>query len=394
MKRTCFFFLLLLALLASCTGQPPLSGTMELPPDGNQPPVVYLIQPRTLDEVASSFTGQVLDSATVQADGSFAFKKLPDAPDPVVLELAVQQKGERFANRLDNENPATANYFPIVWKNGDKLEVSAAAGQFQSTFSIQNPSPENAALLQLRDIRLEAYRQFLPAPDAEGNNAEQLLEEEKARRGFQQALMDFAQNTDHLLPALMAVRWVSPENDYERIPEFLVSQCQKWQGQHPEHPWVVQLCDKTSREQLPVLKGDQLPDYLLPMLSGDTVALSQLLGRRLTLFDLWASWCAPCRRENRDVLTPLWDKYHERGFQIIGYALDGSEKAWKAAIEKDGAYRWRHASHLQGDDAPLMEALRLQTIPANFILDAEGKVLAKNLHGEELVEFVQAFMGE
>ncbi|MCO6480785.1 MAG: redoxin domain-containing protein, partial [Phaeodactylibacter sp.] len=234
----------------------------------------------------------------------------------------------------------------------------------------------------------------LPAPDAEGNNAEQLLEEEKARRGFQQALMDFAQNTDHLLPALMAVRWVSPENDYERIPEFLVSQCQKWQGQHPEHPWVVQLCDKTSREQLPVLKGDQLPDYLLPMLSGDTVALSQLLGRRLTLFDLWASWCAPCRRENRDVLTPLWDKYHERGFQIIGYALDGSEKAWKAAIEKDGAYRWRHASHLQGDDAPLMEALRLQTIPANFILDAEGKVLAKNLHGEELVEFVQAFMGE
>ncbi len=394
MKRTCFFFLLLPALLTSCTEQAPLSGTLELPSDNGRAPVVYLIQPRSLDEVAASFTGQVLDSAAVQADGSFAFKNLPGAPGPVLLELAVQQKGERFANRLDNEGPATANYFPVIWKNGAKLEVTAAIDHFQSSFSIRNPSPENAALLQLRDIRLEAARQFLPAPDAEGNNAEQLLEEEKARRGFQQALMDFAQNTDHLLPALVAVRWVSPENDYERVPEFLVAQCQKWQGQHPEHPWVVQLCDKTSREQLPVLKGDQLPDYLLPMLSGDTAALYQLLGGRLTLLDLWASWCAPCRRENRDVLAPLWDKYHEKGFQVIGYALDGSERAWKGAIEKDGAHRWLHASHLQGDDAPLMEALRLQTIPANFLLDAEGTVVAKNLHGEALVEFVGGYMEE
>ncbi|MCB9298479.1 MAG: hypothetical protein H6559_36010 [Lewinellaceae bacterium] len=81
----------------------------------------------------------------------------------------------------------------------------------------------------------------------------------------------------------------------------------------------------------------------------------------------------PCRRENQDVLAPLWDKYHEKGFQVIGYALDGSERTWKGAIEKDGAHRWLHASHLRGDDAPVMEALRLQTIPANFLLDAKGR---------------------
>ncbi|MCB0564834.1 MAG: TlpA family protein disulfide reductase [Phaeodactylibacter sp.] len=392
MKCTCYFLLLLLN--ASCTEQAPLSGKLQLPPDDNWASTVYLVQPHNLDEVAASFAGQVIDSAAVQADGSFTFQQLPDAPDPILLELAVQQKGARYANRLDNENLAAANYFPIIWKNGDKLEITASVAQFQSSFSIQAPSPENAALLQLKDIRLEAFRKFLPHNDSEGHDDTQLLDKENALLNFQQPLMDFAQNTDHLLPALVAIRWVSPENDFERIPEFLFSQCQKWQDKYPAHPWVVQLCQNSNREQLPVLKGDQLPDYPLPMLSGDTVALYQLMGKRLTVLDLWASWCAPCRRENRAILAPLWEKYHEKGFQIIGYALDSGEKAWKGAIEKDGAYRWLHASHLQGDDAPLMEALRLQTIPANFLLDAEGKVVAKNLHGDSLIEFVEGYMGE
>ncbi|MCB9286556.1 MAG: TlpA family protein disulfide reductase [Lewinellaceae bacterium] len=394
MKQTCYLSLFLLFLHTSCTEQALLSGKLELPPDNSWASAVYLIQPRSLDEVAAGYAGQVIDSAAVQADGSFAFENLPDSPQPILLELAVQQKGERFANRLDNENPETDNYFPVIWKNGEQLEVAASAKNFQSSFSIRNPSPENAALLQLRDIRLEAYQQFLRGRDEEGHDAEQLLGEEKALLNYQQALMDFAENTDHLLPALTAIRWVSPEGDYERVPEFLVAQCGKWKGEYPGHPWVAQLCEKSSREQLPVLKGDQIPDFPLPMLSGDTVSLYQLLGERLTLLDLWASWCAPCRRENRDVLLPLWERHHDKGFQVIGYALDSSEKAWKGAIEKDGAGRWLHASHLQGDDAPLMEALRLQTIPANFLLDKEGRVVAKNLHGTELAKFVEEYLEE
>jgi len=130
------------------------------------------------------------------------------------------------------------------------------------------------------------------------------------------------------------------------------------------------------------------------MLSGDTIALYQVMGKRLTLLDLWASWCAPCRRENRDFLVPLWENYHKKGFEIIGYSLDASEKTWKRAIEADGAYRWLQASHLQGDDAPLLDVLRIQTIPANFLLSGDGEVIAKNLHGEDLIRFVERYMEE
>ena len=96
--------------------------------------------------------------------------------------------------------------------------------------------------------------------------------------------------------------------------------------------------------------------------------------------------------ENRKVLLPLWEKYNADGFQIIAYGLESSRKAWDNAIKKDGANLWLHASHLQGDQNPLMDALRLKTIPANFLLDPEGRVLAKNLHGEELMAFVADYM--
>jgi thiol-disulfide isomerase/thioredoxin len=129
----------------------------------------------------------------------------------------------------------------------------------------------------------------------------------------------------------------------------------------------------------------------MPMMNGDTVMLHTLFGKKLTMIDLWASWCAPCRHENRNTLVPLWDKYHNNGFQIVGYALDASEKGWKNAIEKDGAIRWPHASHLKGDESPLFELLKISTIPANYLVDEKGIIVAKNIHGDELQKWVKEY---
>lgn len=392
MKWTTYLLFSLLGLSFSCSGQAPLSGKLQLPIQEQWHKTVYLIQARSLDEVATSFVGKIIDSAQVAADGSFVLSKLPDSPSPALFELVVQPKGETYVNKLRNENPQSDNYFPIVWQNGRKLRVSASIERFQGSFSMENPAPENAALLQLRDIRLKAFQQYTQH-NTDEHDETKLLEAETALLNFRKPLMDFAQGTEHLLPALVALRWVSPNQDYERIPEFLFAQCQKWHALYPQHPWVSQLCLKSQKERLPVLIGDKIPHASLPMLAGDTLILPQLVRKaKLTILDLWASWCAPCRRENREVLVPLWDKYHDKGLEIVGYALDASAPAWKKAIATDGASRWAHASHLRGDDAPLMELLRIQTIPANFLLDTEGKVLAKNLHGEALVKFVQTYL--
>ena len=281
---------------------------------------------------------------------------------------------------------------PIVLQQGERLKITANLDEFQKSFSIENPSEENKALLNLRDINLKAYQTYLEGKKWEVEDGNQLLDKEHAILQYQSELIKFSDNTPYLFPALVALRWVSPENDYERVPEFLVRQCEKWKKNQPNHPWVQELCKLSDPLNLPVLVGDVFPDLKLPTLSKDTLTLKENLGNKLTIIDLWASWCAPCRKENRDILSPLWDEFHNEGLQIIAYGLESSVTAWEDAIIRDGANRWLQTSDLQGDDAPFLKKIRVQTIPANFILDENGIVIAKNVHRKALMEFVKSYM--
>lgn len=348
--------------------------------------MVYLIQPRQFNEIATAYSGAVLDSAVVSDEGTFAFPRVQLPPQPTLYQLCVQRKGNRFPNQLMDDNPLLANYMPIVLQAGQVFRCAANAARFQATFTIDRPSAENEALARLRNLRHGAYARDSLLLSTHADEAS-LLDHEAAVQRFRAPLTVFSDTCKAFWPALVAARWVSPAGDYERNPEFLSRLCAQWDAQRPNDPWVKQLCAIGDKERLPVMVGDAIPDYPLPMLAGDTVALKSLLGKKLTVLDIWASWCMPCRRENRDWLLPLWNRYAKQGLQIIGYSLDSGNTAWKAAVAKDSAV-WPHASHLSGDATPFLETLRIRTIPANFILDAQGKVLAKNLHGAALEAFV------
>ncbi|GGK25010.1 hypothetical protein GCM10007962_19080 [Yeosuana aromativorans] len=359
----------------------------------NKDTKIYLIEPNGLREVAASYLGKVIDSTLVNSDGSFEFQNLPKTKEAKLFELAIQQS-DKSPNYLQTDNPNKANYMPILWQPGESLQIAAKLDEFQKSFSIEYPSETNKGLLDLRDIKQRAYQTFLAGKHWNVENGSQLLEKEHAILQYQNKLITFADSTKYLMPALVALRWVSPENDYERVPEFLVSQCEKWTKKQPDNPWVKQLCAESDRANLPVLIGDVFPNLELPMLTKDTLTIKSQLGNKLTIVDLWASWCAPCRKENREVLVPLWDLYHGQGLQIIAYALESDETAWKEAAEHDGASKWLQASDLQGDDAPFLKKIRIQTIPANFILDDKGLVIAKNIHGKALLDFVKTYINK
>ena len=390
LKPVFFLGIIPLTTLLGCSDVAGISGTLELSEDGHWKPMVYLIQPQELMEVAGSFQGTLIDSAEVKSDGSFAFKNLPDAPEPILLELTIQPKGTRYVNQKDNDSILNSNYMPLLWGNGQRFRIKAAAAHFQQSFTIENPSDENKELLRLRDVRLAAFQQHLDGKTWDVYYGDQLLKKEAAQLRYQEQLMAFADSTQYFYPAMVALRWVSPQSDYQRVPEFLDAQCKKWGPLNPETPWTASLC--AMAQKLPVKVGDRFPATTLPLVTGDTLALEGLMGKRLTIIDLWASWCAPCRKENREVLLPLWIQYHTEGFQIVGYALESSQLAWKKALEVDGVDLWPQASHLEGDEGPFLKLLQLQTIPANFLLDEEGNVLAKNLHGRALKDFVKAYL--
>jgi peroxiredoxin len=385
-------FILLWLQHAQCSAPTPPLISGHIQRSAAWKPMVYMVQPRNFMEIGTNYSGVVLDSAAISQDGYFEFKPIFGIKENTLVQLCVQKVGNRFNNQLIDDNPLVSNYMSLLVQNGDHLKITAESDHFQATFAVKNPSQEQLKLLQLRDIRHKAYlkeQDLLTTTAHLDENT--LLAHEDALRRYREPLMAFADSSASLWPALMAIRWVSPAGDYERVPEFIFGQCQKWDTAYPENPWVQQLCQTGSKARLPVMIGDQFPNALLPMASGDTLAVHTLLGSRLTILDVWASWCMPCRGENKEVLSPLWSQYKERGLQIVGYSIDSSPNAWKAAITKDNAV-WPHASHLSGDATPFLETLRITTIPANFILDATGKVVAKNLHGADLRAFVAAYL--
>lgn len=127
--------------------------------------------------------------------------------------------------------------------------------------------------------------------------------------------------------------------------------------------------------------GTVAPNFSAPNPEGKTVSLKESLGK-VTIIDFWASWCGPCRAENPNVVA-LYDEFHSKGLNIIGVSLDKDATKWKEAIAKD-KLNWIHISNLKHWSEPIAKQYNVQSIPATFILDASGKIVAKDLRGAEL----------
>lgn len=103
------------------------------------------------------------------------------------------------------------------------------------------------------------------------------------------------------------------------------------------------------------------------------------------MLDFWASWCVPCRKENPNVVK-LYQQYHPKGLNILGVSLDEKKDAWQKAISDDKLV-WAHASELQNFNGPTVQKYGVQAIPSNFIIDPNGKIIAKNITGNDLAMF-------
>lgn len=129
--------------------------------------------------------------------------------------------------------------------------------------------------------------------------------------------------------------------------------------------------------------GSTAPNFSAPTPKGEMLALNDVKGK-VTIIDFWASWCGPCRRENPNVVN-VYNKYHDKGLEIIGVSLDreNQKDRWLKAIEDDNL-KWYHVSNLKFWQDPIAQMYNVRSIPATFILDEQGKIIAKNLRGPAL----------
>ncbi|AFD06227.1 TlpA disulfide reductase family protein [Solitalea canadensis] len=138
--------------------------------------------------------------------------------------------------------------------------------------------------------------------------------------------------------------------------------------------------------------GQQAPLFAGKTPEGTELSLKQVLSSgKYTMIDFWASWCGPCRAENPNVVK-LYEKYHAKGFNILGVSLDRDGEKWKKAIADD-KLTWGHISDLKYWQSEYAAMYGVQGIPATFLLDANGKIVGKNLRGEELAKKLEELLG-
>ena len=139
--------------------------------------------------------------------------------------------------------------------------------------------------------------------------------------------------------------------------------------------------------------GDMAPNFSAPDADGKLITLKEILGT-VTILDFWASWCYPCRLENPNYVN-IYNRYKNMGLVIIGVALEreNQKKEWVKAI-KDDKLTWYNVSNLKFWDDPIAKLYEIDAIPATFLIDKNGSIIAKNLKGDDLEKKIKSLLSE
>jgi len=182
-----------------------------------------------------------------------------------------------------------------------------------------------------------------------------------------------------------SIRWKGAEN-----LSFFDSITTVYETAHPNLEISSKLREKVTRLQQTAI-GGVAPEIKMNTADNNSIGLSSI-HKKYTLIDFWASWCGPCRSES-EMLNTLYEKYNNKGFEIYSVSLDDKKNKWLKAIEKDHRI-WTNVSSLKAFKTDAAYNYAVTALPMNYLIDAENKIIGKNLHEDELVILLKKLMSK
>jgi len=327
---------------------------------------------------------------------------------PFVIDTAVIEKG-KFQIKLPPSESYDFNYINFKNVNGNLLYIAENHPIQMTIFkdsinsSIVKGGPDNESFFTyIKKIR--AFGDEKVKLNTQYKIASSLKESEKIQAIFarqktlaeeeKQFRLSTANNNPNTIVGILALGDVMnmkilPPNEIKEKFNSLTDTLKNSRLGKDLFARIGNAIARASEKRIDI--GSVAEDFSAPTPEGKTLSLKKSLGK-ITILDFWASWCKPCRMENPNVVK-VYNKYHNKGLNIIGVSLDRKQEAWVKAIDDDNL-TWNHVSNLKFWQEPIARAYGVRSIPATFILDENGNVIAKNLRGPALEQKISELLGE
>ena len=331
------------------------------------------LQLRTLE--GGNVEGALLDSAVVAADGTFVLRGKVDKKQCAMI--------------------ASAKYgFRAIFLDGTPLKFTINT----DGYSYKNPSAPYVLEKETKDhLAVQAMMQFW--------GDDYIRNFSLGGLGLSLKRAETKEKQDSIAAAIKQVEQMQRDqmnaflqqyNDSDVAPYFIEMNMLRMMSLEQISSFYDRFTDRVKQtekgkeigERIALLKklapGSFAPEFELTTPDGKKLALKDLRVH-IVLIDFWASWGGPCMDEMPNVKA-LYEKYHDRGLEIVGVSMDNNKAKWEGAIERTGLV-WHHVSSLKGmNRCPVAKLYQVVAIPKLYIVGKDGKIIAKDLRGEDLRE--------
>lgn len=364
MKQS-FFLLCILGLLAACSSKTAVEGNIEAMPEQS-----FRLEHLAVDENVP------VDSGKTDANGHFTV--LANPTEEGLYRVRFEQ-GKYILLALAPGDHATIKG---QWNNLENYTVNGSKGS-ESLKGLLVNLRENVRDLSTFKVIMDSIKTH--------EKADSLMQEAEndiraINKQFVEYVKHYADTTISPSCALFAVNLINPQFEQEFISQFY----KKAPTRFPSSQAVRTFADRfakqrESQKNLGVKPsiGSQAPAFIARTVDGRNWILDSFRGKYVFI-DFWASWCAPCRNENPRVVD-AFKRFGQQNIAFVGVSLDKEKALWQQAIKND-SLRWPQVSELKGWGCTIARRYGVNNIPANYLLDPQGKIIAMNLYGDSLIQ--------